>query len=66
MAAEEQVIERKTAVIDGELIAQAKLVASHERITLAEVLERHIRPGLSRDVQRVAAELTKSTTKAGA
>jgi translation initiation factor 2B subunit (eIF-2B alpha/beta/delta family) len=57
MPAEVEVAERKTAVIDATLIRDAKLIATHEGGTIAEVLERHLRPGIARDLKRVVAEL---------
>lgn len=60
----EATIERRSTWIDGDLIQQAKTIAAHDDVPIAEVLERHLRPGLAADLQRVAAELTKRPAKA--
>lgn len=65
MPAEEATIERKNAWIDGVLVQQAKTVAAHDGSTVSEVLEKHLRGPLAKEVARVAAELTE-TSKAGA
>ncbi|MFO0801436.1 MAG: hypothetical protein U0804_28555 [Gemmataceae bacterium] len=57
MAPRVEVTERKTAVIDANLIRDAKFVAAHEGCTISEVLERHLRPALARDKKRVVNKL---------
>jgi hypothetical protein len=57
MSAEVEVAERKTAVIDANLIRDAKFVATHEGCTISEVLERNLRAGIARDLKRVVAQL---------
>lgn len=57
MASPVEVAERKTAVIDANLIRDAKFVATHEGTTISEVLERNLRAGLARDLKRVVNKL---------
>lgn len=63
MSAEEVTIIRKSVWLDESLIRDAKTIAAREGVSVSEVLERHLRPGIAADLKRVAADLNRSVKK---
>lgn len=57
MQDQEQEVSRKSAWIDSTLIRDAKTIAAREDVTVSEVLERILRPGMAKEMKRVVNKL---------